>query len=85
LPASTSSSPSLPSARPSSANSAPASSGARALGAVAQLEPVAEDHDPVDVPRRLEQRLAQLRASQQVAARSGAQVQVRDHERSHRH
>jgi hypothetical protein len=57
----------------------------RALRPVAQLEAVAEDHEAVHRPHRLEQRLAQLRPPQQVGSRGRAEVQVRDHERPHRH
>ena len=54
-----------------------------ALGAVAQLDAVAEDHQPVDAAHRLEQRLAQLRPAEQVGALGGADVEVGDDERAH--
>ncbi len=54
-----------------------------AVRAVAQLEPVAEDHEPVDAAHGLHQRLAQLGAPQQVSPLGRADVKVRDHQRPH--
>ncbi|CAA9473401.1 MAG: hypothetical protein AVDCRST_MAG13-637 [uncultured Solirubrobacteraceae bacterium] len=54
-----------------------------ALRAVAQLDRVAEDHEPVGLADRRHQRLAQVGAAQQVRAVRGADVQVGDHERAH--
>ena len=54
-----------------------------ALGAIAQLDAVAEDHQAVDAAHRLEQRLAQLRPAEQVGALGGADVEVGDDERAH--
>ena len=51
LPAISTSSPSGPSAAPRSANTGAASSAMSRLGAVAQLDAVAEDHEPVDAAR----------------------------------
>ncbi len=51
---------------------------------LAQLEAVAEDHEAVDVVERLEQRLAQVGAAQQVGALGAAEVQIGDDEGSHR-
>ena len=49
-----------------------------AVRGLAQLEPVAEDHQPVDVVERLQQRRAQVGAAQQVAAAGLAEVQIGD-------
>ena len=49
-----------------------------------QLQPVAEDHEPVDALERLQQRRAQVGAAQQVAVLGLAEVQIGDHERAHR-
>ncbi len=54
-----------------------------AVRAVAQLEPVAEDHEPVDSAHGLDQWLAQLGAPQQVRPLGRAHVQVGDHQRPH--
>jgi hypothetical protein len=51
--------------------------------AVAQLEAVAEDHQPVDPAHGLDQRLAQLGPAQQIGAIAGAEMQVGDHQRPH--
>ena len=57
--------------------------GGVAVRRLAQLEPVAEDHEPVDPVERLDQRRAQLGAPQQVLAARRADVQVGDDERPH--
>ena len=54
-----------------------------AVRAVAQLEPVAEDHETVDSAHGLHERLAQLGAPQQVRPLGRAHVQVGDHQRPH--
>ena len=54
-----------------------------AVRGLAQLERVAEDHEPVDLAERLQQRRAQVRAAQQVVALGLAEVQVGDDERPH--
>ena len=54
-----------------------------ALGVLAQLEPVAEDHEPVDARHGLEQRRAQIGAAEQVRALLGAEVEIGDDERRH--
>ena len=59
--------------------------GGRPMRPVAQLQAVAEDDEPVHVPHRLEQGLAQLRPPQEVVERVGAEMEVRDHQRPHRH
>ena len=58
--------------------------GGVALRRLAQLDPVAEDHEAVVARHLLEQRLAQLRAAEQVGAAGGAEVEVGDDERAHR-
>jgi hypothetical protein len=50
---------------------------------LAQLEAVAQDHQPVDVRERREQRRAHLGPAQQVDARGRAEVQVGDDEGAH--
>ena len=55
----------------------------RALGVLAQLEPVAEDHEPVHARHGLEQRRAQIGAAQQVRVLLRAEVEIRDDERRH--
>ena len=52
--------------------------------ALAQLEHVAEQHQPVDAGERLEQRARGSRRAQHVAPRARAEVQVRDDQRAHR-
>jgi hypothetical protein len=54
-----------------------------ALRRVAQLDAVAEHHQAIGAPHRLEQRRAQLRPAQQIGAGRAAEVQVGDHERPH--
>ena len=54
-----------------------------AVRGLAQLQPVAEDHQAVDVAQRVQQRLAQVGAPQQVGAPGLAEVQVGDHEGAH--
>ena len=61
----------------------PGERGGVALGVLAQLEAVAEDHEPLRALQRLEQRRAQLRAPQQVGALDRAEVEVGDDERRH--
>ena len=56
-----------------------------ALGPVAQLDAVAEDHEPVGLAHRLEQRLPQLRPAEEVRMLGRADVQVGDDDRPHRH
>jgi hypothetical protein len=54
-----------------------------AVRAVAQLEAVAEDHQPVDPAHRLGQRRAHVRPPQQVGLGAGADVQVGDDQGPH--
>jgi hypothetical protein len=54
-----------------------------AVRRLAQLEPVAEHDQAVDVAQRLDQRRAQLCPPQQVLAVRGADVEVGDDERPH--
>ena len=71
LPASTSSSPVGPERRAGLARrTAPASVGRVAVRRLAQLEPVAEHDEPVDVAQRLDQRRAQLGPPQRGPSRS---------------
>ena len=51
--------------------------------ALAQLERVAEQHDPVGAAERLDQPLAHVRVARDVGAAERAEVQVRDDRRPH--
>jgi hypothetical protein len=51
--------------------------------AVAQLEPVAEDHEPVDAVERIDEPLADLGTPQHVGLRAGADVEVGDDQGPH--
>ena len=50
---------------------------------MAQLEHVPQQHHPIDVLQRREQRLAQLAAAQHVGAGEAAEVKVGDDQRAH--
>ena len=54
-----------------------------ALGPVAQLDAVAEDHEPVGLAHRLDQRLPQLRPAEEVRMLGRADMQVGDDDRPH--
>ena len=79
----------ITSSRPAIASASCASTGAgdvEDLGqrAVAQLEHVAEQHQPVGALELSEEPLEEALAAEQVGAAAEAQVQIRDHRRAHR-
>ena len=54
-----------------------------AMRGLPQLQPVAEDDEPVHAAQALDQRRAQLGAPEQILAARGTEVEVRDDERAH--